>query len=496
MPAYLLAIDQGTSSSRAIVFNKAGDNCGSHQLPIKQYYLNNAWVEHDPVEIWQTTYQCCINAIKNAGLTATDIAAIGITNQRETTIIWDKKTGEPIYPAIVWQDRRTTDICKKIAEDKKAVACVTKKTGLLIDPYFSATKIMWILEHVPNARKRAKNGELAFGTIDTYLLWQLTKGKSFFTDATNASRTLLFNIHTQSWDDELLSIFNIPRNILPDVLDCCAHFGVTDKSLFGVEIPITGIAGDQQAATIGQACFESGMMKSTFGTGAFILLNTGNEAVESQHRLLTTIAYRMNNQVTYGLEGSIFSAGVSVKWLHENLKLIASPSECEKQCNAIENTNGVYFVSAFTGLGAPYWDPEARAAILGITRDTQISHIVRAALESICYQTVDLIHAMQEDFLKPVQILQVDGGMSKNNWLIQFLSDMLGVSIQRPQCIETTALGAAFLAGLGAGVYADFNEITQIMRQDKLFSPVFSDLERATFYLGWKDAVRRVASQK
>ena len=494
MSIYLLAIDQGTSSSRAILFNKQAENCGSHQVPIKQFYLNNGWVEHDPLEIWETTLDCCKHAIQNAGISADKIAAIGITNQRETTIIWDKKTGEPIYHAIVWQDRRTTDLCKTLSENLKLVDAVAKKTGLLIDPYFSATKITWILDHVSNARKRAENGELAFGTIDTFLLWKLTNGKSFFTDATNASRTLLFNIHTQSWDDELLSLFNIPKQLLPDVLDCNAHFGVTDQSLLGVEIPITGIAGDQQAATIGQGCFEAGMIKSTFGTGAFILLNTGKDAVQSHHHLLTTIAYRINKQVTYGLEGSIFSAGVAVKWLHENLKLIASPLECEKYCCEIKDTNGVYFVSAFTGLGAPYWDPKARAAIFGITRDSQISHIVRAALESVCYQTVDLIHAMQEDYAQPLQTLQVDGGMSKNNWLLQFLSDMLGLPVKRPCCVETTALGAAFLAGLGVGLYADLNEITQIISQDKLFSPLFSDVEREKFYAGWRDAIARVTT--
>ena len=493
---YLLAIDQGTSSSRAIVFDDHGKQCGSHQIPIQQFYEENGWVAHDPKEIWQTTVICCVNAIKAAGITASEILAIGITNQRETTVIWDKKTGEPIYSAIVWQDRRTADICHMMNQDKKTADMVTQKTGLIIDPYFSATKIQWILNHVPSAKQRAEKGELAFGTIDTYLLWQLTHGNSFYTDATNASRTLLFNIHTQQWDDELLSLFQIPKSMLPDVLDCNAHFGVTEKSILGAAIPITGIAGDQQAATIGQGCFEKGMIKSTFGTGAFILLNTGDEIVESRHHLLSTVAYRFNNKVTYGLEGSIFSAGVAIKWLHENLGLMTSPKECEKICGEISDTNGVYFVPAFTGLGAPYWDPTARAAIFGITRDTQKAHIIRAALESVCYQTIDLIHAMQADFSHPLQILQVDGGMSKNNWLLQFLSNMLDLPVKRPVCVETTALGAALLAGFGVGLFKDTTELSQYLQLDTVFSPNFSAQQRDRCYAGWQNAIGRVSGAR
>lgn len=489
---YLLAIDQGTSSSRAIVFNDKGENCGVHHISIQQYYEHNGWVEHDADEIWQTTVACCIEAIKAANITATDIAAIGITNQRETSVIWDKKTGEPIYRAIVWQDRRTADFCKTLSQDKHIVKRVSDKTGLLIDPYFSATKIKWILDNVPHARHRAERGELAFGTIDTFLLWRLTNGNHFYTDVTNASRTLLFNIHTLAWDDELISLFDIPKKILPTVLDSNAYFGVTEKSLFGVEIPIHGMAGDQQAATIGQGCFKRGMIKSTFGTGAFIVLNTGDDVIHSQHHLLSTIAYRINGAVTYALEGSIFSAGASIKWLHENISLLHAPSECEKICSDIVDTNGVYFVSAFTGLGAPYWDPDARAAIFGITRDTQKSHLVRAALESVCYQTVDLIRAMQADFSYPLETLQVDGGMSKNNWLLQFLSDMLALPVKRPRCVETTALVAAFLAGLGVGVFNDLEDIAKQIKQDRAFSPMMTDQKRDAFYAGWCDAIARV----
>lgn len=491
--AFLLAIDQGTSSSRAIVFDESGAMRGSHQLTIKQYYPHEGWVEHDPLDIWHTTLTCCRKAIENASLQSTDIAAIGITNQRETTIVWDKKTGLPIYNAIVWQDRRTSDYCKSLSEKiKNNNDFISKKTGLLIDPYFSATKIAWILDHVPNARARAENGELAFGTVDAFLLWKLTNGKSFATDATNASRTLLFNIHTQSWDDELLSFFSIPSCMLPRVENCVAHFGETEKKLFDAVIPITGIAGDQQAAMIGQCCFDEGMIKSTYGTGCFIVLNTGKNAVTSQHRLLTSVVYRLNDQVTYGLEGSIFSAGVAIKWLHENLKLIHTPSECEALCNQVDNTEGVYFVPAFTGLGAPYWNPDVRAAIFGITRDTQIAHIVRAALESVCYQTKDLMTLLQADMQSPLQLLKVDGGMSKNDWVLQFLSDMLDLPVNRPACIETTALGAAFLAGLGVGLYRDLSELTALNQTQMTFAPSITSALRNQRYAAWKDAVTRV----
>lgn len=489
-PIYLLAIDQGTTSTRAIIFDATGKTISSHQISFKQYFPNDAWVEHDPAEIWNSVLQCCVNAIKKAALCAKNIIAIGISNQRETTIIWDKKTGEPIYPAIVWQDRRTAKHCHQISQDKKIMNIVSEKTGLLIDPYFSATKIAWILDHVPDARNRAEKEELAFGTIDTFLLWKFTDGKSFFTEATNASRTLLFNIHTQKWDDELLEIFTIPKNGLPDVLDSNAHFGVT--TVLGSSIPITGIAGDQQAAMIGQACFKKGMIKSTYGTGCFVLLNTGKQAIKSRHRLLTTIAYQINRETTYALEGSIFSAGTGMQWIVNNLKLIASPNESEKIIEDCASTQGVYFVPAFTGLGAPYWDPDARAAILGMTRDTQIPHIVRAALEAVCYQTVDLMRAIQEDFSSEFQMLRVDGGMTKNNWLLQFLSNMLNLKVMRHCCVETSAFGAALLAGLGAGVYKNLSDIAALIAFEKTFLPKFSENEIETHYTGWKKAVTQV----
>ena len=489
---YILAIDQGTTSTRAIVFDQFGKALGSEQIKFKQYFPENGWIEHDPNDIWQSTLLSCKNAIKNSKLSASDIATIGISNQRETTIIWDKKTGEPIYPAIVWQDRRTANDCARLSKDKKITEMVSTKTGLLIDSYFSATKIAWILDHIPDARNRAIKGELAFGTVDTFLLWKLTAGKSFYTDATNASRTLLFNIHTQIWDDKLLALFNIPKKILPDVLDSNAHFGITEKSLLGAVIPITGIAGDQQAAMIGQGCFEPGMIKSTYGTGCFVVLNTGKKAIQSRHQLLTTTAYRINKKVTYALEGSIFCAGAGMQWLTYNLKFMKNPAESEQYICDIPNTNGVYFVPAFTGLGAPYWDPNARAAITGITRDTQIPHIIRATLEAVCYQTLDLICAIQDDFSVTLKILRVDGGMTKNNWLLQFLSDMSNLSVMRHQCIETSALGAALLAGLGAGIYHDLDEITRLISTEKTFNPTYSDQERAHYYSGWKEAVSRI----
>ena len=489
---YLLSIDQGTTSTRAIVFDFAGKTIASHQITFKQYFPQEAWVEHDPLEIWQSVLVCCSGAIEKAGVSANEIAALGISNQRETTVIWDKKTGEPIYPAIVWQDRRTAKQCHLYSEDKKNVDFIFNKTGLLIDPYFSATKISWILDHVIDARKRAEKGELAFGTIDTFLLWKLTEGRCFSTDATNASRTLLFNIHTQQWDEALLSFFNIPPKILPDVLDSNAYFGVTH--LFGDAIPITGVLGDQQAAMIGQACFEKGMMKSTYGTGCFVMLNTAKEIIKSRHSLLATTAYRINNNVTYALEGSIFSAGTAMQWVVNNLKLISSASESEKIMQENKDAAGVYFVPAFTGLGAPYWDPDARAAIFGMTRDTQSAHIVRAALEAVCYQTVDLIRAIQDDFSSKLSVLRVDGGMTKNNAFLQFLSNMLELKVMRHSCIETSALGAALMAGLGANIYQTLSEITSCVTFEKVWIPEFSAAEIEVRYAGWKTAVGRVLS--
>lgn len=485
----LLSIDQGTTSTRAMVFEHTGKPVSSHQISFQQYFPNNGWVEHDPKEIWQTTLECCQQAMKRANAAAKDIAAIGISNQRETTILWDKKTGEAVYPAIVWQDRRTAETCEKLAQCDDIKKMISEKTGLLLDPYFSATKIAWILDHVPEARKRAEAGELLCGTVDAFLLWKFTEGKVFATDATNASRTLLFNIHTQQWDNELLALFNIPKKILPAVLDSNARFGET--TLLGGVIPITGIAGDQQAAMIGQACFTPGMMKSTYGTGCFVVVNTGKEAVHSRHHLLSTIAYRINGEVTYALEGSIFCAGVGMQWLTQNLKLLASAGDSEKIMQETLDTDGVYFIPAFTGLGAPHWNADARAAIVGITRDTQSAHIVRAALEAVCYQTRDLIEAIKEDFMMPIQVLHVDGGMTKNNVFLQFLADMVNVPVARNICIETSALGAAMLAGLGVGIHHSLQDITHCIQSEKAIIPI-THFDREKKYHAWQRAVKRV----
>ncbi|MEH6365594.1 MAG: glycerol kinase GlpK, partial [Pseudomonas marincola] len=396
MPEYLLAIDQGTTSSRAIVFSKQGKAVASAQEEFKQYFPEDGWVEHDPQALWQTTLDVCRKALSQGGVDAADIVAIGITNQRETTLVWDAENGQAIYPAIVWQDRRTADYCAELKEAGHE-PMVAAASGLLIDPYFSATKLRWILQHVPGARERAERGELRFGTVDSFLLWHLTGGKSHKTDATNASRTMLFNIHTQQWDEDLLALFDIPRNMLPEVLDCAADFGNTEAGLFGAAIPVYGVAGDQQAALFGQACFKPGMIKSTYGTGCFMIQNTGDTAVSSQHRLLTTVGYRLDGKVTYAVEGSIFVAGAAVQWLRDGIKLISHARESEALAEQTGDACGVYLVPAFTGLGAPYWDPKARGAIFGLTRDTGIKEIVTAGLQSVCYQTLDLLVAMRQD---------------------------------------------------------------------------------------------------
>lgn len=491
MSSYLLAIDQGTTSSRAIIFSSNGQVLSLHQIDLQQSFPDDGWVEQNPEEMWENTCECIRQALKKINLSASQIAAIGISNQRETTILWNKNSGKPIYPAIVWQDRRTAAHCRKLAATSLNDT-LAEKTGLLLDPYFSATKISWILEHVPQAREQALRGELAFGTVDTYLLWHLTNGKVHATDASNASRTMLFNIRTQRWDEEILQALDIPASILPEVLDSSADFGATDKNLFGAAIPICGIAGDQQAATFGQACFEPGMIKSTYGTGCFMLLNTGEEIIHSKNRLLTTVAYRLENKVTYGLEGSIFSAGVTVKWLRDTLKLIKTADETEALAKSVTDTGGVYLVPAFTGLGAPYWDPDARAAILGLTRNSNTAHIVRAALEAVCYQTRDLLSAMLKDGVPELNSLRVDGGMTANNWLLQFLADMLGLNVQRSACIETSALGAAFLAGLRVGVYSSLDDIAKLWQLHAEHQPVMSDDLRNVLYDGWLKAVARV----
>ncbi len=493
MTHYILSIDQGTTSSRAIVFSETGQAMSQHQIDLQQFYPHAAWVEQDPKEIWTNTYKCCLEALKKINLTAKDIAAIGISNQRETTLIWDKKTGETIYPAIVWQDRRTSQLCQTLSQHK-INATLSKKTGLLLDPYFSATKIMWLLENVPDAREKAERGELLFGTVDTFLLWHLTGGKSHATDATNASRTLLFNIQTQKWDKEILSAFNIPEILLPTVLDSSADFGMTEKELFGEKIPIAGIAGDQQAATFGQACFSPGMIKSTYGTGCFMLLNTGSLVVTSKNQLLTTIAYRLDNKVTYGLEGSIFCAGATIKWLRDTLKLITSAAETETLAKSIKDTGGVYLIPAFTGLGAPYWNPLARGALIGLTRNSDARHIARAALEAVCYQTRDLLDAMLKDGVTQLKTLRVDGGMVANNWLMQFLADMLNLTVQRAKCIETSALGVAYLAGLQTGIFQSLDEISRLWQSDSQWKPEMPQTLRENLYEGWQCSVNRIIS--
>jgi len=487
----LLSIDQGTTSTRAIVFDRAGRKLGLAQRELPQSYPQPGWVEHDPLRIWEDTLAVTREALAAARLDASAITALGITNQRETTVIWDRASGQPIHPAIVWQDRRTSDFCRAHQQHS---AWLSQKTGLLLDPYFSATKIAWILDHVAGARARAEKGELAFGTIDSWLLWNLSGGKVHATDATNASRTALFNIVTQRWDEELLKFFNVPAALLPDVRDSAADYGRTQASLLGGEIAIAGIAGDQQAATVGQACFKPGMIKSTYGTGCFMVLNTGEQFTLSKNRLLSTVAYRLNGKTTYALEGSIFVAGAAVQWLRDAVRMIGSAGETENLARSITDTQGVYLVPAFTGLGAPYWDPEARGAIFGLTRDSGIAQIVRAALESVCYQTRDLLIAMAEDALPPTE-LRVDGGMVINDWLTQFLSDILKIPVVRPQTVETTALGAAFLAGLQTGVYSSLDDIAALWQAERRFAPQQAAEKIDALYEGWKHAVSRVKSQ-
>ncbi|MCG8670269.1 MAG: glycerol kinase GlpK [Pseudomonadales bacterium] len=495
MSRYLLSIDQGTTSSRAIIFDERGLIITTSQREFTQHFPADGWVEHDPEEIWDTTLEVCREALTQSNVSADDIAGIGITNQRETTILWDRKTGKPIHKAIVWQDRRTSEYCATLKEDGLEPQ-VQSKTGLLIDPYFSATKIKWILDNVEGARVRAEAGELAFGTVDTFLLWRLTGGESHKTDATNASRTMLFNIHEQEWDDELLDIFSIPKSLLPEVEDSAADFGETSADILGERIKIAGIAGDQQAALIGQACFAPGMIKSTYGTGCFMVLNTGDEALVSNHKLLTTVGYRLNGKTTYALEGSIFVAGAAVQWLRDGLELISHAKETEAMAEETGAEHSVYLVPAFTGLGAPFWDPNARGAIFGLTRDTGIKAIVTAGLQSVAYQTKDLIRAMEKDGAGKPTALRVDGGMVANNWVVQFLSDILNVDVDRPAVIETTALGVAYLAGLQTGIYESLEKISELWHCERHVSPKMGDGVRSKLYSGWCDAVERVKSSK
>ena len=489
----ILALDQGTTSSRSMLFNKDFSICGQSQKEFAQHFPDSGWVEHDPMDIWRTTLETSKEVIANAGITSSDIAAIGITNQRETTLIWDRKTGLPIYNAIVWQDRRTAALCTELKRLNHE-ALVSEKTGLLLDPYFSATKIAWILDNIPNARPRAERGELAFGTVDTWLLWNLTDGQSHATDATNASRTLLYNIHSGQWDDDLLDLFNVPRQLLPEVKDSAANFGSTD--LFGKPINIYGIAGDQHAATIGQACFEPGMMKSTYGTGCFALLNTGTTAVKSNNRMLTTIAYQLEGKTTYALEGSIFIAGAAVQWLRDGLGIIESAKQSGELAAQADDHQQVYMIPAFTGLGAPWWDADARGALIGLTRGTGPAEISRAALESVCYQTLDLLNAMQADWgNSATTVLRVDGGMVSSDWTMQRLADILQAQVDRPVIAETTALGAAWLAGSRAGVWPDQAGFANSWQLDKSFAPQMDKPERDCKVAGWDIAVKRVLTQ-
>jgi len=494
MASNVIAIDQGTTSSRAIIFDDTFKQIGIGQEEFAQHLPQSGWVEHDPEEIWSTTLNTVKLALDKANLEATDIAAIGITNQRETTIVWDRQTGEPIYNAIVWQDRRTTDSCNYLKQ-AGLEAEFREKTGLLLDPYFSGTKLAWILDNVEGARARADKGELAFGTVDTFLLWRLTGGKVHATDATNASRTLMYNIKDGAWDASLLSHLNIPKSVLPTVMDSAASFGVTDQSLFGAEIAIAGIAGDQQAALIGQACFEKGSMKSTYGTGCFAMLNTGTEFVQSNHKLITTIAYQLRGKTTYAIEGSIFIAGAAVQWLRDGLGIIEKASESGELANQADPNQQVYLVPAFVGLGAPYWDPEARGAIFGLTRSSGPAEFAKATLESVCYQTNDLLQAMKADS-GGIQIddLRVDGGMVASDWTMQRLSDLLNLKIYRPTVLETTALGAAWLAGMHVGAWPDEEGFSKTWRLDQQFTPSMPAEVRAKLLDGWGDAVSRTLS--
>ena len=488
---FILALDQGTTSSRSIIFDHDGRVCAMAQQEFKQYYPQPGWVEHDPEEIWATQLATAKAALQKAGLNGRDIAAIGITNQRETTVLWDRKTGAPIHNAVVWQDRRTAPICDDIRKNFGAAA-IAQRTGLVADPYFSGTKIKWLLDNIPGVRQRARNGEIAFGTIDSWLLWKLTGGKSHATDCSNASRTLLFNIHHLDWDRDILSYLDIPHAILPQVRPSSGAFGVTAPEWFGGEIPLTGIAGDQQAALFGQTCFKPGMFKNTYGTGCFMLMQTGENIFHSKNGLLTTIAWQIANaKVQYALEGSVFIAGAVVQWLRDELKIIASAAEIETLAAQTPDNNGVYLVPAFVGLGSPYWDAGARGTIVGLTRGTNRSHLARAALESIAFQSRDLAEAMKDDAAITLSELRVDGGAVANNLLMQFQSDILNAPVIRPAITETTALGAAYLAGLAVGYWANLEDVAQHWQMEKRFDPTMNEAAREQLYQNWKKAVER-----
>ncbi|PIV73521.1 MAG: glycerol kinase [Rhodobacteraceae bacterium CG17_big_fil_post_rev_8_21_14_2_50_65_11] len=486
---HILAIDQGTTSSRAIVFDDNLLVVATAQEEFEQHFPRSGWVEHDPSDLWSTTASTCRAAIEKAGLGPRDIAAIGITNQRETTLVWDRTTGAPIHNAIVWQDRRTADFCAELREAGHGDR-ITARTGLLVDPYFSATKLKWILDHVEGARARARRGELLFGTVDTFLIWKLTGGASHVTDATNAARTMLYDIHKGRWSRTICDLFDIPVEMLPEVKDCEADFGTTRSDLFGRGVPILGVAGDQQAATLGQACFEPGMLKATYGTGCFALLNTGTTPVASRNKMLTTIAYQLDGTPTYALEGSIFVAGAVVQWLRDGLKIIREAKETQPLADSADDAQDVILVPAFVGLGAPYWKPDCRGAIFGLTRGSGPAELARAALQSVGYQTRDLLEAMQADMgQKGEAVLRVDGGMSASDFAMQFLSDIIGASVDRPQVLETTAMGAAWLAGQRAGIYPGQAEFAQTWALERRFEPAMTEDTRAMKYAAWKRAV-------
>jgi len=489
MKKFIISIDQGTTSSRAILFDLKGKPVFSSQKEFTQYFPNSGWVEHNPEEIWSTTKKVLNDVIKKAKLIKGKILTIGITNQRETTVLWDKKTGKPVYNAIVWQDRRQEAYCEKLRKQNKETL-IFNRTGLLIDSYFSGMKIKWILDNIPIAKVLMNKKQLLFGTIDSFLIWRFTKGKVHATDATNASRTMIYNISSNQWDDKILNLLKIKKHILPEVKDCADDYGSTHSSITGKPISISGVVGDQQSAAIGQCCFEPGSLKSTYGTGAFILLNTGNKIIYSKNRLLTTIAYRIKGKTTYAMEGSIFIAGAGVQWLRDRMKFFKKAAETEKIIKSLKNNGDVYLVPAFTGLGAPYWNSNSRGVLSGLTRDTGPKEIIRATVESVAYQTYDLFEAMKHDGLRP-RLVKVDGGMVTNNWFSQFLSDVVGVGVLRPKVQETTALGAAFMAGLQIGVYKSLKDISQNWALDKKFSPKMKNNNRTKLLKGWSKAIKR-----
>ncbi|EKS4342972.1 glycerol kinase GlpK [Clostridium botulinum] len=490
MEKYIMSLDQGTTSSRCIIFNKKGEVVSVAQKEFTQIYPKAGWVEHDPLEIWGKQAGVAGEALNIARISPEQIAGIGITNQRETTVVWNKRTGMPVYNAIVWQCRRTAGYCDELRE-KNIDKTIKEKTGLMLDAYFSATKIKWILDNVEGARELAEKGDLLFGNIDTWLIWNMTKGKVHVTDYTNASRTMLFNIHELKWDEELLEIFDIPKSMLPEVKPSSCVYGETDEILFGVSIPISGDAGDQQAALFGQTCFNAGMAKNTYGTGCFLLMNTGEKAVDSKNGLLTTIAVGIDGKVEYALEGSVFIGGAVIQWLRDELRMVKTAQETEKYATAVEDNNGVYLVPAFVGIGAPYWDSYARGTILGLTRGAKKEHIIRAALESMAYQTHDVLKAMEEDSGIELKALKVDGGACQNNFLMQFQSDILGVQVDRPEVVETTALGAAYLAGIAVGYWKDRNEVSQNWAISKSFDPAMEDEKKEKLIKGWHKAVTK-----